>query len=114
MEHAHLIRIIRKRNDTKVHSVGSKMLLNEPSVYDFLGGNRGTAREAYVASACIESGHKVWAATKEPEYDFLVDNRKIEVGGRKKGRKDADFVVRDDVDLPAGQVLPLWMLGLEY
>ncbi|MEI2421177.1 hypothetical protein V6O07_12965, partial [Arthrospira platensis SPKY2] len=100
MEHAHLIRIIRKKNDTKVHSVGSKMLLNEPSVYDFLGGNRGTAREAYVASACIESGHKVWAASKETEYDFLIDNRKVEVGGRKKERKDADFVVRDDIDLP--------------
>lgn len=114
MEHAHLIRIIRKKNDTKVHSVGSKMLLNEPSVYDFLGGNRGTAREAYVASACIESGHKVWAASKETEYDFLIDNRKVEVGGRKKERKDADFVVRDDIDLPSGPVLPLWMLGLEY
>jgi len=114
MENAHLIRIIRKRNDTKVHSVGAKMLLNEPSVYDFLGGNRGTAREAYVATACIESGHKVWAAAKEAEYDFLIGHRKVEVGGRKKGRKDADFVVRDDVDLPTGQVLPLWMLGLEY
>lgn len=114
MERAHLIRIIRKRNDTKVHSVGAKMLLNEPSVYEFLGGNRGTAREAYVATACMESGHNVWAAVKDADYDFLIDNRKVEVGGRKKGRKDADLVIRDDIDLPSGNVLPLWMLGLEY
>ncbi len=114
MERAHLIRIIRKRNDTKVHSVGAKMLLHEPSVYAFLGSNRGTQREAYVAAACMESGHKVWAAAKDSEYDFLIDNRKVEVGGRKKGLKDADFVVRDHIDLPSGNVLPLWMLGLEY
>ncbi len=114
MERAHLIRIIRKRNDTKVHSVGAKMLLNEPSVYKFLGGNRGTAREAYVATACMESGHNVWAAAKETDYDFLIDNRKVEIGGRKKSIKDADFVVRDNMDLPSGNVLPLWMLGLEY
>jgi len=114
MERAHLIRTIRKRNDTKVHSVGAKMFLHEPAVYEFLGGNRGTRREAYVAAACIESRHKVWAAAKEEEYDFLVDKWKVEVGGRKKGREGADLVVRDDVDLPSGNVLPLWMLGLEY
>ena len=114
MERAHLIRIIRKRNDTKVHSVGAKMLLQEPSVYGYLGGNRGTAREAYVATACVESGHKVWAAAKEADYDFLIDNRKVEIGGRKKDRKNAELVIRDDVDLPSGPVLPLWMLGLEY
>jgi predicted AAA+ superfamily ATPase len=114
MEGAHLIRIIRKRNDTKVHSVGAKMLLHEPAVYGFLGENRGTCREAYVAAAAMESGHKVWAAAKEEEYDFLIDNRRVEVGGRKKARKGADLVVRDDVDLPAENVLPLWMLGLEY
>ena len=114
MERAHLIRIIRKLNDTKVHSVGAKMLLNEPSVYEFLGGNRGTAREAYVATACMESGHHVRAAGKEADYNFLIDDRKVEVGGRKKGWKDADLVVRDDIDLPSGHVLPLWMLGLEY
>lgn len=114
MERAHLIRIIRKRNDTKVHSVGAKILLNEPSVYAFLGGNRGTAREAYVATACVESGHKVWAAAKEADYDFLIDNRTVEIGGRKKERKNAKWVIRDDVELPTGPVLPLWMLGLQY
>jgi predicted AAA+ superfamily ATPase len=114
MERAHLIRIIRKRNDTKVHSIGAKMFLNEPSVYAFLGGNRGTAREAYVATASMESRHKVWAAAKEADYDFLIDDRKVEVGGKKKDRKNSDYVVRDDVDLPSGRVIPLWMLGLEY
>lgn len=28
--------------------------------------------------------------------------------------KKADFVVRDDVDVPVDNVIPLWMLGLQY
>ena len=52
--------------------------------------------------------------TKEEEYDFLVDRWKVDVGGSGKARKGADIVVRDNVDLPADHVLPLWMLGLEY
>lgn len=55
-----------------------------------------------------------WAEAKEADYDFLIDNRKVEIGGRKKDRKNAEWVIRDDVDLPSGPVLPLWILGLEY
>jgi len=39
---------------------------------------------------------------------------KIEVGGISKRPKSADFVIRDDLDLPAGKALPLWLLGLGY
>ncbi|MCF7848094.1 MAG: AAA family ATPase [Kiritimatiellales bacterium] len=114
MQRSHLLRIIRKQNDSKMHSAGAKILLYEPSVYGFFSQNRGTAREAYVASAFAEAGTPVFAASREVDSDFLVGRRTIEVGGAGKSRKQADFVVRDDTDLPSPGVLPLWLLGLQY
>ncbi|NOY82409.1 MAG: ATP-binding protein [Kiritimatiellaeota bacterium] len=114
MERVRLIRIVRKRNDTKMHSVGAKILLHDPSVYALFGENRGTVREAYVAAASVESGHSLHASDDERAYDFLIDGKAVEVGGRRKDRKAADVVVRDNIDLPAGNTLPMWLLGLEY
>ena len=114
MERVHLIRIVRRRNDTKMHSIGAKILLCDPSVYLLFGDNRGTLREAYVATASVESGHSLYASDNEEAYDFLVDERSIEVGGRTKAAKGADIVVRDNIDLPSGKALPMWLLGLEY
>ncbi|MGC9452199.1 MAG: AAA family ATPase [Oceanipulchritudo sp.] len=114
MERAHLIRIIRRRNDRHVQSVGAKLLLQEPAMYDYFGSNPGTRREAYVATAFSDAGHRVHAASNESQCDFLVDERTVEVGGRTKSRKAADFVIADDLDLPAGQRLPLWLPGLGY
>ena len=105
---------IKRQNDSKMHSAGAKILLYEPSVYGFFSQNRGTAREAYVASAFSEAGTPVFAASREGDSDFLVGHRTIEVGGAGKSRKQADFVVRDDTDLPSPGVLPLWLLGLQY
>ncbi len=112
MERAHLIRIVRKRNDTKMNSVGAKLLLLEPSVYNFFGRNEGTRREAYVATAFADAGYSVFAATQETDCDFMVNDIQIEVGGRTKKTKSADFVVRDNTDLPSGKILPMWLIGL--
>jgi hypothetical protein len=62
----------------------------------------------------LESKRKVFAADNEREYDFLIDQFKVEVGGKNKESKKADFVLRDDVDIPDGNMIPLWMLGFEY
>ena len=112
MERAHLLRIVRKRNDTKMNSVGAKLLLHEPSVYTFFGRNEGTRREAYVATACADAGYRLFAAANETDCDFMVNDLRIEVGGRTKKAKSADFVVRDNVDMPSGKIIPMWLLGL--
>jgi len=39
---------------------------------------------------------------------------KIEVGGASKKLKGADYVIRDDIDYPAGKALPLWLLGMGW
>jgi predicted AAA+ superfamily ATPase len=114
MERAHLVRTIRKRHDTKINSVGAKLLLHEPAIYGFFGKNEGTRREAYVAAALTDAGHKVYAATDETECDFMVNELRLEVGGKTKRAKAADMVVRDAVDVPSGNVIPMWMLGLGY
>ncbi|MCK4764498.1 MAG: hypothetical protein KAW12_20025 [Candidatus Aminicenantes bacterium] len=114
MEQANVIRLIRKKNDISLHSVGAKIFLYEPSVYGFFDGNIGNIRESYAAGISMESKRKVFAAQNDAEYDFLIDQFKTEVGGKKKGAKKADFVLRDDVDIPDGKVIPLWMLGFEY
>lgn len=114
MERAHIIRSIRKRNDTKIHSAGAKLFLHDTSVYNCFPSPLGTMREAYVANISIDSGRAVFASKNEKDCDFLIDSLKIEVGGRKKAAKSADFVIRDDIDVPSGNVIPLWLLGLEY
>ena len=63
---------------------------------------------------CFYSGHKVFASKEETVCDFICDNYKIEVGGRKKVIKGADFVIRDNLDIPYDNVIPLWLLGFEY
>jgi uncharacterized protein len=43
-----------------------------------------------------------------------VRKLKIEVGGASKKIKSADFVIRDDIDYPASNAVPLWLLGMGW
>jgi hypothetical protein len=52
--------------------------------------------------------------THEAECDFVSGGLLLELGGGKKRTKDADYVIRDNTDLPTGNILPMWMLGLGY
>lgn len=114
MERAHLLRTIRKRNDTKINSVGAKLLLHEPSVYSFFGKNEGTQRESFTVAAFADAGCEVFASSSKTDCDFIVNGLKVEVGGSGKKPKAADLVIRDNTDLPSGNSLPMWLLGLAY
>jgi hypothetical protein len=114
MERAHLLRIIRKRNDTKINSVGAKLLLHEPSVYGFFGKNEGTQREAFTVAAFADAGYEVFASSNETDCDFIINGLRIEVGGQGKKAKSADLIIRDNTDLPFGNILPMWLIGLVY
>ena len=51
--------------------------------------------------------------------DFEIDGMTFEVGGRNKGKRQiADvskgYVVRDDIEYAAGNIIPLWSFGLNY
>ena len=105
---------MRFSGDHKAGSKGAKLLLADPSMYTALGGRTGNIREAYVVNALLGGGKKVFACKDERLADFVVDGLKIEIGGRSKKKKAADKVVRDDVEFVAGDVVPLWCLGLLY
>ena len=43
----------------------------------------------------------------------------FEVGGKKKGKKQIEealkgYVVRDDIEMGSGNIIPLWAFGLTY
>jgi len=51
--------------------------------------------------------------------DFEIDGKTFEVGGKNKGKKqithaDEGYVVKDDTEFGAGNVVPLWAFGLTY
>lgn len=115
MEQTALIRILRKPGDHAARSIGAKLFLADPSLYPALGGKEGNAREAFVACALSSAGHKVQTSADERDADFLVDGSfQVEIGGSRKARKKADFVIRDGADYPAPGIIPLWMLGFGW
>ncbi|MGE4453304.1 MAG: AAA family ATPase [Sphaerochaeta sp.] len=122
MESVDLLRIIRKEHTNKVKSAGEKLFFSDPAFYTVLGGDVGNAREALVTMLCSYGGYLVEATKDETTGDFVISKMgakgssqvKIEVGGRSKRPKKADFVIHDETDYPGGNTIPLWLLGMMY
>jgi len=113
MESVELLRIVRRKGDKSAYSKGAKMLINDPSIYHCFKGNLGTAREAFVVFALSER-YEIYASPREEDYDYLVDGKRIEVGGKKKEPKSADLVISDGLELPVRNRLPMWLLGMVW
>ncbi|MGA1846347.1 ATP-binding protein [Deferribacter abyssi] len=113
MEQSELINIIRKPGKS-VYTKGSKIFISDPSIYSCFKGNIGSVREAFVVMCLKEKFNNIFASKDEKDCDFIVDNFKIEVGGKNKKKKNADFVISDDIDVPVRNRIPLWILGLIY
>ncbi|HBM15093.1 MAG TPA: AAA family ATPase [Lentisphaeria bacterium] len=114
MDKVHLIRIIRKVHDYNIYSKGEKIFLYDPAMYTLFKGNIGTLREAYASAALIDSGYSLFSSKNEKECDFVANNKKIEVGGKNKSVKGADYVIKDELEIPYDNNIPLWLLGFEY
>ncbi|HQN27603.1 MAG TPA: ATP-binding protein, partial [Mesotoga sp.] len=95
-------------------SKGEKIFFGDPAFYSIGAGNIGTRREAFVAQSFEDAGRRVFASADERNGDFSVDGRIVEVGGRSKKPKKAEFVIRDDRDLPYSNSIPMWTLGFQY
>ena len=109
MERSELINIIRKPGKFK-YTKGAKIFLTDPSIYSCFKGNLGSLREAFVVM-CLKEKYTINTCKNDSECDFRVSNFKIEVGGKNKKRKNADFVISDDIDVPVKNKIPMWMLG---
>jgi len=122
MESVGVLRIVRTENDTKAKSAGDKLFFADPALYSVLRGNLGTAREALVAALCADASWTVETTKDDSTGDFVitrpsaasVQKLKIEVGGASKKPKNADFVIRDDIDYPASNAIPMWLLGMGW
>lgn len=122
MESTGILRITKKEHDTKSRTVGEKLFFSDPAMYHALDGDRGSAREALVAAMFSEGGYEVYTTADESQGDFMLRNPQdsphsrctAEIGGSGKTRKNADFVIRDDIDYPAGRAIPMWATGFLY
>jgi predicted AAA+ superfamily ATPase len=114
MEDAGVINIVQKSEIEKPYSKGAKIFMADPTLYYSLEGDVGNFREAFTVFTLKEKG-KILAAKNEEEADLIFENKKsfkLEIGGKKKKPKSSDFVIRDDIDLPIKNAIPLWALGM--
>lgn len=118
MEHIGLLRIVRIQGDTKARSVGAKMLFADPCAYTVLNADHGTEREAYIVNCFAQAGYAVCAMRDEKKGDYIVSHGNnmitVEVGGKSKKPKSADFVFRDNTDYPADNAVPFWLAGMMW
>ncbi len=78
--------------------------------------NKGNLRETFFYNQ-VQYSH----TPKLPKTgDFLIDGKFVlEVGGKNKGQKQIagianSFVVKDDIEIGAMNVIPLWLFGFLY
>ena len=96
-----------------------KIVLNNTTLLHALAEEKslvGTVRETFFVSQ-LQTFHKV-ALSKQA--DFIIDGKyTFEVGGKSKGQKQIEgienaWIVKDDIELPMLNTIPLWMVGLLY
>lgn len=90
---------------------------NTNLIYGLVGEDAeiGNVRETFFLNQ-MRLNHDV---TSSKVSDFLMGGRTFEIGGRKKGKKQIEnvpdsFIVKDDIEYAAGNIIPLWHFGLNY
>ncbi len=113
LEDVEMINIVDYTEIKKAYTKGAKIFLADPTLYYVYEGEVGNFREAFVVAMLKEKG-KILASKDETKSDFIFNNLTLEVGGRNKKIKESDYVIRDDVDIPFKNIIPLWMLGMMW
>jgi len=111
LEEIELINIVRYKGIEKPYSKGAKIFLADPTAYQIYEGEVGNFREAFIVSMLKEIGN-IYASKDETKADFIFNDIKLEIGGKSKRRKSSDFVIRDDIDIPLKNMIPLWTFGM--
>lgn len=95
-----------------------KVFLDNPSLMTALAGgavNVGNVRETFFYNQTRVKNY----VTSSKISDFEIDGVTYEVGGAGKGGKqlanaERGIIVRDDIEYGHGNVVPLWLFGLNY
>ena len=94
------------------------MFFSDSCAYHVLHANLGTERESYIVNCFTQIGYSIFATKDETTGDFIVkkDEKEftLEVGGKTKVPKQADYVLRDNTDYPAENSIPLWLIGMMW
>lgn len=120
LEKAELIRTKRKQNKSiSILSKPDKIWLHNTNLSFAISDNNpdtGNVRETFFLQH-LQINHNVGLADKG---DFVIDNNFIfEVGGQNKTKKQISglenaYVVRDNIETGAKNIIPLWLFGLLY
>lgn len=95
-----------------------KVYIDNPNLAFVLGSdntNVGNVRETFFYNQ-MRVNHEVVSSRIS---DFEINGMTFEVGGKNKGMQQIagasiGYVVRDDIEYAAGNVIPLWSFGLNY
>ena len=93
-------------------------IIDNTSLAYLLGGNAtdiGNIRETFFYNQMRVTTDVISSRIS----DFEINGKTFEVGGKKKGKKqishaDEGYIVRDDIELGNGNIIPLWAFGLTY
>lgn len=95
----------------------AKVYLENPNLYPLLAGEKeirplvGALRECFLANQL----GKVGKLSLGKQVDFIVDSRRIEVGGRSKDSTAADiWIGKDGIEVGSKHVIPLYLFGFLY
>jgi len=111
--------VFQAGNSIAILQKPEKIVLNNTTLLYALSEEKalvGTLRETFFVSQ-LQTFHKV---NVSKQADFLVDGTyTFEVGGKGKGQKQIKglenaWIVKDDIELPMLNTIPLWMFGLLY
>lgn len=95
-----------------------KVYIDNPTLMTVLAGGNpdiGNMRETFFYNQMRVNNDII----SSRESDFRIGKYTFEVGGKKKGKKQIEdipdgIIVRDEIEVGHGIVVPLWMFGMNY
>lgn len=126
MDRAEIINVVRTESNQPRVFKNSKILFRSPNIYFAIAQElwrtaveKGNLRESFFASQTCDA-YRVYSS---PFTDFLLCDGshrfEIEVGGKSKKKKQIRnlnnaLIFKDDIEIGAGNTLPLYLAGILY